>query len=80
MKRFAAFAVAILSIAPYAFAQEPMQAPKETPAAMLALVVTDSKGKHVPALSKDDFQLSIGGVPVDIEKFAAGSLLPVAWR
>lgn len=70
MKRFAACIVAVLSVAPIAFAQEPLPAPKESPAAMLALVVTDSNGNHVPSLSKDDVQLSIGGVPVDLEKFA----------
>lgn len=70
MKRFAAYVAAVLSVVSIAFAQEPQRAPKEAPAAMLALVVTDSKGNHVPSLSKDEFQVSIGGVPVDLEKFA----------
>ena len=76
MKRFAACVVAVLSIAPFAFAQGPQPAQKEGPLAMLALVVTDSKGNHIRSLSRDDIQVSIGGVPVDIrrlvERGAAG--------
>ena len=70
MKRFAACVVAFLFLAPFALAQEPQQAAKEMPAAMLALVVTDSRGNHVRSLSKDDFHISIGGVPVGFETFA----------
>jgi VWFA-related protein len=69
MKRFAAFVLAVLSIAPFAFAQGPQPAQKEPPLAMLALVITDSKGNHVRSLSRDDVQVAIGGVPVDVRKF-----------
>jgi len=76
MKRFAACVIA-LSIAPILFAQEPARAVKEPPSAMLSLVVTDSHGNHVPSLTKDDFQVSIDGKPVDVSRFsergAAGS-------
>ena len=74
MKRFAACVVA-LSIAPILFAQEAPR--REPPSAMLSVVVTDSHGNHIPSLSKDDFQVSIDGRPVDVSRFsergAAGS-------
>src|SRR5436309_1537315 len=69
MKRFAACVVAVLSIAPFAFAEQPQEAKKETPLAMLTLVITDSKGNHVRSLTKDDVQVAIGGVPLDVQKF-----------
>src|SRR5437773_3227664 len=71
MKRFAACVVA-LSVVPMVFAQEATttRAVKEPPAAMLSLVVTDSHGNHIPSLSKDDFQVSIGGTPLDLAKFS----------
>jgi VWFA-related protein len=69
MKRFAALVIVVLLfLCSIAIAQEPQ--PKEGPAAMLALVITDAAGRHVPSLSKDDVQLSIGGAPVDLVKFA----------
>ncbi|MEA2236483.1 MAG: hypothetical protein QOC81_1207 [Thermoanaerobaculia bacterium] len=72
MKRFISLVVVVvlLSLPSIAIAQEPQPQRREGPAAMLALVVTDSKGRHVPSLSKDDVQLAIGGVPVDLVKFA----------
>ncbi len=71
MKRFDALvAIVLLFISSLAVAQESRTQPSEGPAAMLALVVTDAKGAHVPSLSKDDVQLSIGGVPVDLATFA----------
>jgi hypothetical protein len=69
MNRFAACVVAVLSVAPIAFAQKEAP-PKEEPVAMLSLVVTDSHGNHIPSLAKDDIQLSIGGTPVDVERFS----------
>jgi VWFA-related protein len=79
MKRFAACVVAVLFAIPMASEQEAPPA-KEPPLAMLSLVVTDSRGNHIPSLKQDDFQLSIGGTSVDVEKFsergAAG--VPVA--
>jgi VWFA-related protein len=73
MKRLAMFVVVVVllaSVSP-ALAQAPApQMPKNGPVAMLSLVVTDSKGHHVPSLSKDDVQLSIGGEPVELAKFA----------
>lgn len=69
MKRLATCVVAVLFIVPLAFAQEPAPR-KEPPVAALSLVVTDSHGNHIPSLTKDDFQLSIGGTPVDIAKFS----------
>jgi VWFA-related protein len=69
MKRFAACVVAVLTIIPVLFAQE--AAPRNEPAvAMLSLVVTDSRGNHIQSLTKDDFQMSIGGTPVDVETFS----------
>jgi VWFA-related protein len=69
MKRFDALAaIVLLFVSSIAIAQE-SQPQKSEPPAMLALVVTDSKGAHVPSLSKDDVQLSIGGVPVDLATF-----------
>src|SRR3954449_10235053 len=71
MKRFDALvAIVLLFVSSLAIAQEPRTQTSEMPAAMLALVVTDSKGAHVPSLSKDDVELSIGGVPVDVATFA----------
>ncbi|HEX3068261.1 MAG TPA: hypothetical protein VHX14_06780 [Thermoanaerobaculia bacterium] len=71
MKRFDALvAIVLLFISSIAIAQEPRPQTGEMPPAMLALLVTDSKGGHVPSLSKDDVQLSIGGVPVDLATFA----------
>jgi VWFA-related protein len=71
MKRFDALvAIVLLFISSIAVAQEPRPQTRETPPAMLALLVTDSKGAHVPALSKDDVQLSIGGTLVDLATFA----------
>jgi VWFA-related protein len=70
MKRFDALvAIVLLFVSSLAVAQESAK-PSVGPPAMLALVVTDSKGAHVPSLSKDDVQLSIGGVPVDLATFA----------
>lgn len=73
MKRFdvlIAIVLLFISSPAIAIAQEPRPQTSEMPAAMLALVVTDSKGAHVPSLSKDDVQLSIGGMPVDLATFA----------
>ncbi|HEX3577155.1 MAG TPA: VWA domain-containing protein [Thermoanaerobaculia bacterium] len=67
MKRFAACVVAALSFTSIAFAQ---QTAKEAPPAMLSVVVTDSHGNHVPSLTKDDFQLSVGGKPMAVAKFS----------
>src|SRR5207237_374612 len=72
MKRLALLVVIVVLLASVsaALAQSPAPPiPKNAPAAMLSLVVTDSKGHHVPSLSKDDVQLSIGGVPVELAKF-----------
>jgi VWFA-related protein len=70
MKRFDALvAIVLLFISSLALAQESPK-PGGGPAAMLALVVTDSRGAHVPSLSKGDVQLSIGGVPVELTTFA----------
>jgi len=70
MKRLAACVVAFFSAVPIIFAQAPAPPSKEAPAAMLSVVVTDSRGNHIPSLTKDDFQVSIGGTPVDIAKFS----------
>src|SRR5437660_8738528 len=67
MKRFAACVVVALSVTSIAIAQQPA---KEAPAAMLAVVVTDSHGKHVSSLTKDDFQLSVGGKPMAVARFS----------
>src|SRR5437588_2493121 len=67
MKRFAACVVAAFSVASITVAQQPA---KEAPTAMLAVVVTDSHGKHVPSLTKDDFQLSVGGKPMAVARFS----------
>src|SRR5438105_2037330 len=67
MKRLAASVVAFLSLVSIGVAQERA---KESPQAMLSLVVTDSRGNHIPSLAKSDFQVSIGGTPVDVEKFS----------
>jgi VWFA-related protein len=70
MKRLAACIVAVLSAVPSMFAQEAVPPPKEPPLAMLSLVVTDSRGNHIPSLTQEDIQLAIGGTPVDIRKFS----------
>jgi len=67
MKRFAACVVAALSVTSITVAQQPA---KEAPTAMLAVVVTDSHGKHVSSLTKDDFQLSVGGKPMAVARFS----------
>ena len=69
MKRFAACIAVVVFIRPIALAQAPAAA-KEPSVAMLSVVVTDSRGNHVRSLTKDDFQLAIGGTPLEIEKFA----------
>jgi len=68
MKRL--FAVAsVLSLVSTIVGQEaPVQ--KKAPLAMLSIVVTDSRGNHVHSLSSDDFHVSIGGTPLDIEAFS----------
>jgi VWFA-related protein len=69
MKRLAACVVVV--IVPIVFAQEAAPPPKkEAPLAMMSLVVTDARGRHVPSLTKEDFQVAIGGTPIDVEKFA----------
>jgi VWFA-related protein len=68
MKRFAVcIALAFLAVSTV-FAQTAAPAPESL--AMLSVEVTDSRGNHIPALTKDDFQLAIGGQPVEVEKFA----------
>jgi VWFA-related protein len=67
MKRFGVCVVAALSITSITLGQQPA---KEPPAAMLSVVVTDWHGNHVQSLTKDDFQLSVGGKPVDVAKFS----------
>jgi VWFA-related protein len=67
MKRFAACIVAAFSVTSVAVAQQPA---KEAPTAMLAVVVTDSHGKHVPSLTKEDFQLAVAGKPMPVAKFS----------
>jgi VWFA-related protein len=67
MKRFAACVVVALSVTSVAFAQQPA---KEGPAAMLSVVVTDFRGNHVSSLTKDDFQLAVGGKPMAVAKFS----------
>src|SRR5436305_2445668 len=67
MKRFGVCVVVALSITSISVAQQPA---KEPPAAMLSVLVTDSHGNHVPSLTKDDFQLSIGGKPIDATRFS----------
>ncbi len=73
MKRLAALA-GVLFVAPFVAAQEtvpPVAAPSKTRAvATLSVVVTDSRGNHVTALSKDDFQVAIGGSLLPIERFS----------
>ena len=68
MKRFAALVFALLSVPSIAIAQA-AEPSNERPSAMLALVVTDANGRHVPSLTKDDIELSIGGTPVDLATF-----------
>jgi VWFA-related protein len=67
MKRFGVCVVVALSITSISVAQQPA---KEPPAAMLSVLVTDSHGNHVSSLTKDDFQLSIGGKPIDATRFS----------
>jgi VWFA-related protein len=69
MKRFAACVVA-LSIVPIVLGQEPVRQVKEPPAAMLSLVVTDARGNHVSSLTKEDFQVAMGGTAIDVAKFS----------
>ncbi len=74
MKRLVACVIVILSVVPIVFAQETTvmgtTPPREPALAMLALEVTDSRGNHVSSLKKDDFQVAIDGVPVDVRKFS----------
>jgi len=67
MKRFAACVVAAFSVTSITLAQQPA---KEAPTAILAVVVTDSHGAHVPSLTKDDFQLSVGGKAMAVAGFS----------
>lgn len=75
MKRFVTCVIAVLSAVPIVLAQEavppptPVAAAKPQPLAMLALEVTDSRGNHIPSLAPADFQMTIGGTPVDVQKF-----------
>ncbi|MGH9420528.1 MAG: hypothetical protein ACRD3J_11175, partial [Thermoanaerobaculia bacterium] len=69
MKGFAACVVAVLFLVPVVFAQDATPR-REPPVALLSLVVTDSHGNHIQSLTKEDFQVSIGGTPVDVEKFS----------
>ena len=73
MKRFAACVLAAVFVSSIALAQQPA---KEGPAAMLSVVVTDARGNHVQSLTKDDFQLSLGGKPVPVN--SASSHVPSA--
>ena len=61
MKRFAACVVVAFSVTSIAFAQQPV---KDAPTAMMSVVVTDFHGNHVQSLTKDDFQVTIGGKPI----------------
>ncbi|HEX7677979.1 MAG TPA: VWA domain-containing protein, partial [Thermoanaerobaculia bacterium] len=70
MKRLAACVVVFFSVVPIIFAQETAPPSKEAPAAMLSVVVTDSRGNHIPSLTKEDFQVAIGGTPLDIVRFS----------
>jgi len=71
MKRFAVCVVAVLSAIPVVVAQVAAPPPpKEQPLAMLSMVVTDSRGNHIPSLTQQDFQVAIGGTPVDVRKFS----------
>lgn len=70
MKRLAACVVAFFSVVPILIAQETAPPSKEAPAAMLSVVVTDGRGNHIPSLTKEDFQIAIGGTPVDIARFS----------
>jgi VWFA-related protein len=74
MKRLATVA-GVLFFVPFIAAQEAPVAPVPVPAkpaalATLSVVVTDSRGNHITSLSKDDFQVAIGGTPLPIEKFS----------
>jgi VWFA-related protein len=72
MKRLAACVVVFFFLVPIAFAQDaPPPPPKrEAPVAVLSVVVTDARGNHIPSLTKDDFQVAIGGAPLTVAKFA----------
>src|SRR5258706_14128433 len=70
MKRLAACVVAFLSFVPIIFAQEAAPPAKEAPVAMLSVVVTDGRGNHIPSLTKEDFQVALGGTPLDVAKFS----------
>jgi VWFA-related protein len=70
MKRLAACVAAFFSVVPIVLAQETAPPTKEAPVAMLSVVVTDSRGNHIPSLTKEDFQVAIGGTPVDIARFS----------
>jgi VWFA-related protein len=71
MKRLAASVLVFLFVVPIVFAQETAPQPKrEAPSAMLSVVVTDARGNHIPSLTKDDFQVAVGGTPLDVSKFA----------
>jgi len=71
MKRVAASVLVFFVVVPIVFAQETAPQPKrEAPVAMLSVVVTDNRGKHIPSLTKDDFQVAIGGTPLGVAKFA----------
>ncbi len=69
MKRLAVGVVAFLFVVPMVFAQETAP-PSEAPVAMLSVVVTDNRGNHIPSLTKEDFQIAIGGTPVDVARFS----------
>jgi len=71
MKRLAASVLVFLVVVPIMFAQETAPQPRrEAAVAMLSVVVTDSRGNHIPSLTKGDFQVAIGGTPLDVAKFA----------
>ncbi len=70
MKRLAVSVVAFLFVVPMVFAQETAPPSKEAPVAMLSVVVTDNRGNHIPSLTKEDFQIAIGGTPVDVARFS----------
>jgi len=72
MKRLAASVLVFFIVVPIVvFAQEPAPQPRrEAPTAMLSVVVTDNRGNHIPSLTKEDFQVAIGGTPLDVAKFA----------
>lgn len=63
MKRLLAVVVVFVLAVPFAVAKETERT------AILSLVITDAKGKHVPSLSKDELQIAIGGTQVPIESW-----------